>query len=46
MVPLVFGITVVVFLLTSLVPGGPVAALLGGHATSTAAVKAIRRATT
>jgi peptide/nickel transport system permease protein len=42
MVPLVFGITVVVFLLTSLVPGGPVAALLGGHATSTAAVEAIR----
>jgi peptide/nickel transport system permease protein len=42
MVPLVFGITVVVFLLTSLVPGGPVAALLGGHATSTAAVQAIR----
>jgi peptide/nickel transport system permease protein len=42
MVPLVFCITVVVFLLTSLVPGGPVAALLGGHATSTAAVEAIR----
>jgi peptide/nickel transport system permease protein len=42
LIPLIFGVTVVVFLLTSLVPGGPVAALLGGHATSTAAVEAIR----
>ena len=42
LIPLVFGITVVVFLLTSLVPGGPVAALLGGHATDTATVEAIR----
>jgi peptide/nickel transport system permease protein len=42
LIPLIFGVTVVVFLLTSLVPGGPVAALLGGHATSTAAVDAIR----
>jgi peptide/nickel transport system permease protein len=42
LVPLIFGVTVVVFLLTSLVPGGPVAALLGGHATSTAAVNAIK----
>jgi peptide/nickel transport system permease protein len=42
LIPLVFGVTVVVFLLTSLVPGGPVAALLGGHATDTAAVEAIR----
>jgi peptide/nickel transport system permease protein len=42
LVPLIFGVTVVVFLLASLVPGGPVAALLGGHATSTAAVNAIK----
>ena len=42
LIPLVFGVTVVVFLLTSLVPGGPVAALLGGHATDTAAVEAIK----
>jgi peptide/nickel transport system permease protein len=42
LIPLVFGVTVVVFLLTSLVPGGPVAALLGGHATDTAAVDAIK----
>jgi peptide/nickel transport system permease protein len=42
LIPLVFGVTIVVFLLTSLVPGGPVAALLGGHATDTAAVEAIR----
>jgi peptide/nickel transport system permease protein len=42
LIPLVFLITVVVFLLTSLVPGGPVAALLGGHATNTAAVDAIK----
>jgi len=42
LIPLVFGVTVVVFLLTSLVPGGPVAALLGGHATNTAAVEAIK----
>lgn len=42
LIPLVFGVTVVVFLLTSLVPGGPVAALLGGHATDTATVEAIR----
>ena len=42
LVPLIFGVTVVVFLLASLVPGGPVAALLGGHATNTAAVNAIK----
>lgn len=42
LVPLVFLITVVVFLLVHMVPGGPVAALLGEHATTTATVDAIR----
>ncbi|MGP8204535.1 MAG: ABC transporter permease [Acidimicrobiales bacterium] len=42
LVPLVFLITVVVFLLAHLVPGGPVAALLGEHATNTATVNAIK----
>ncbi len=42
LIPLVFVVTVVVFLLSSIVPGGPVAALLGGHATNTATVNAIR----
>jgi peptide/nickel transport system permease protein len=42
LVPLVFLITVVVFLLAHLVPGGPVAALLGEHATNTATVDAIK----
>lgn len=40
--PLVFLVTVVVFLLVHLVPGGPVAALLGEHATNTATVEAIK----
>jgi peptide/nickel transport system permease protein len=40
--PLVFLITVVVFLLVHLVPGGPVAALLGEHATNTATIEAIK----
>jgi peptide/nickel transport system permease protein len=40
--PLVFLITVVVFLLVHLVPGGPVAALLGQHATNTATIEAIK----
>lgn len=42
LVPLVFLVTVVVFLFTSFVPGGPVAALLGGHATNAATIAAIR----
>ncbi len=42
LVPLVFLVTVVVFLLAHLVPGGPVAALLGEHATNTATVNAIK----
>lgn len=42
LVPLVFLITVVVFLLAHMVPGGPVAALLGEHATNTATVNAVK----
>lgn len=42
LVPLALVVTLVVFLLTSLVPGGPVAALLGGKPTTTATVEAIR----
>ena len=42
LIPLVFLITVVVFLLAHLVPGGPVAALLGEHATNTATINAIK----
>mgnify|MGYP001094791962 FL=1 len=38
LIPLLVLVTVAVFLLTSLVPGGPVAALIGGHATDTATV--------
>lgn len=40
--PLVFLITVVVFFLVHLVPGGPVAALIGEHATNTATIEAIK----
>lgn len=42
LIPLVFVLSVVVFLLAQLVPGGPVAALIGGHATNTATVDALR----
>ncbi len=42
LVPLVFIVTIVVFLLSSIVPGGPVAALLGGHATNTATINAVK----
>lgn len=42
LVPLVFLVTIVVFLFTSLVPGGPVAALLGGRPTNAATVAAIK----
>ena len=42
LVPLVFLISVVVFLLVHMVPGGPVAALIGEHATNTATVDAIK----
>jgi peptide/nickel transport system permease protein len=42
LIPLALLVTFVVFMLTSLVPGGPVAALLGGKATDTATVEAIK----
>ena len=42
LVPLALGVTVVVFLLASLIPGGPVAALLAGHSTDTATIEALR----
>ena len=42
LVPLAIGVTVVVFLLASLIPGGPVAALLAGRSTDTATVDAMR----
>ncbi len=42
LVPLALGVTMVVFLLASLIPGGPVAALLAGHATDTATINALR----
>jgi peptide/nickel transport system permease protein len=42
LIPLVFVLSVVVFLLAQLVPGGPVAALIGGHATNTATVDALK----
>ncbi len=42
LLPLLVLVTIAVFLLTSLVPGGPVAALIGGHATDTATVNAIK----
>lgn len=42
LVPLALGVTVVVFLLASLIPGGPVAALLAGHGTDTATIDALR----
>lgn len=42
LIPLVLAVTVVVFLLLSLVPGGPVAALIGEHATNTETVDALR----
>ena len=42
LIPLAIGVTLVVFLLASLIPGGPVAALLAGHATDTATVEALR----
>lgn len=42
LVPLAIAVTIVVFLLLSLVPGGPVAALIGEHATNTQTVDALR----
>lgn len=42
LVPLALAVTVVVFLLASLVPGGPVAALIAGKATDTATIEAMK----
>lgn len=42
LVPLAFGVTLVVFLLASLIPGGPVAALLAGHSADAATIEAMR----
>lgn len=42
LVPLAIGVSVVVFLLASLIPGGPVAALLAGKATDTATIEAMK----
>lgn len=42
LVPLALGVTIVVFLLASLIPGGPVAAILAGHSTDTQTVEALR----
>jgi peptide/nickel transport system permease protein len=41
-VPLALGVTVVVFLLASLIPGGPIAALLAGKSTDTATIEAMK----
>ncbi|QNK81561.1 ABC transporter permease [Nakamurella sp. PAMC28650] len=42
LIPLALAVSIVVFLLLSLVPGGPVAALIGEHATNTATVQALQ----
>ncbi|WP_417310155.1 ABC transporter permease [Devosia sp.] len=42
LVPLAFGVSLVVFLLASLIPGGPIAALLAGKSTDTATIEAMR----
>jgi peptide/nickel transport system permease protein len=42
LVPLAIGVSVVVFLLASLIPGGPIAALLAGKSTDTATIEAMR----
>lgn len=42
LIPLAIAVTLVVFLLVSLVPGGPIAALVGEKATSTEAIAALR----
>lgn len=42
LVPLALAVTVAVFLLASLVPGGPVAALIAGKATDSATIEAMK----
>lgn len=43
LIPLALGVTIAVFLLQSLIPGGPVAAILQGHAADAATVEALQR---
>lgn len=43
LVPLAIGVSIVVFLLASLIPGGPIAALLAGKSTDTATIEAMRQ---
>ncbi len=42
LIPLAIGVTIIVFLLASLIPGGPIAALLAGKSTDTATIEAMR----
>ena len=42
LLPLALAVSIVVFLLLSLVPGGPISALIGEHATDTATVQALQ----
>ncbi|MBL8598638.1 MAG: ABC transporter permease [Devosia sp.] len=42
LIPLAIAVSLVVFLLASLIPGGPVAALLAGKATDTATIEAMK----
>lgn len=42
LIPLAIGVSLVVFLLASLIPGGPIAALLAGKATDTATIEAMK----
>jgi peptide/nickel transport system permease protein len=43
LIPLAVGVSIVVFLLASLIPGGPIAALLAGKSTDTATIEAMRQ---
>jgi peptide/nickel transport system permease protein len=43
LIPLAIGVSIVVFLLASLIPGGPIAALLAGKSTDTATIEAMRQ---
>jgi len=43
LIPLAVGVSIVVFLLASLIPGGPIAALLAGKSTDTATIEGMRQ---
>ena len=43
LIPLAIGVSIIVFLLASLIPGGPIAALLAGKSTDTATIEAMRQ---